>query len=210
MALLLPNSVFIHVPRTGGQWFRTCIANWEIEKPETEYERKEIGYHHCSRIDLVDIKNRLSFGFVRHPWTWIKSRWSHIKKKKENYTPTENKYDQYFHECYANSFETTLENVCTKHPSLATHTFEHMLLKCDFIGRMEDNPKSASMLTRLCGEHIKPGYFSTPKLNTSTNDFSSEDYRIPKDLKDKYLRFETTILDKFYHASLPPTFIWIR
>lgn len=75
MALVLPNSVFIHVPKTGGSWVRAAIAN-------TGMRCEESGpfdvHDHYGVFDLPAhlVRDRFTFGFVRHPVDWIKSRWA--------------------------------------------------------------------------------------------------------------------------------------
>ena len=39
MALILPNSIFVHIPKTGGDWVRRAIeASMGIEKDSSETE----------------------------------------------------------------------------------------------------------------------------------------------------------------------------
>lgn len=78
MALLIPNGVFIHVPKTGGTWVRAAIAAAGIPHHESgPFEIEDhfgiTDFRHSGRADVL---SRFSFGFVRHPVAWLKSRWA--------------------------------------------------------------------------------------------------------------------------------------
>lgn len=66
MAIILPKSVFYHVPKTGGSWIAEGI--WGAFK---EYEVPD-GYGHASPMEY-DSGDKPSFCFVRHPFTWYRS-----------------------------------------------------------------------------------------------------------------------------------------
>lgn len=77
MALIIENKLlFIHVPKTGGSYIRSLCSN--------NFTCKETGsfstHDHYSITECInnnpDVKKYISFGFVRHPVSWIKSRWS--------------------------------------------------------------------------------------------------------------------------------------
>jgi hypothetical protein len=78
MALLIPDGLFIHVPKTGGTWVRAAIAaagipNHESGPFEIEDHYGVPDFKHANRLDLL---SRFSFGFVRNPVAWLKSRWA--------------------------------------------------------------------------------------------------------------------------------------
>lgn len=63
--IVLPKSVFYHVPKTGGSWIAEGIkvAFKEYEVP--------FGYAHASPVQCM--VNKPSFCFVRNPYTWYRS-----------------------------------------------------------------------------------------------------------------------------------------
>lgn len=78
MALVLPNSVFFHVPKSGGTFVRKTLIDLGIP-------HEELGRPHENAIDFARrypdiIKNKYSFTFVRHPLTWWQSYWAHRHK----------------------------------------------------------------------------------------------------------------------------------
>lgn len=74
MALVLSNSVFIHVRKTGGSWVREAIKACAI--PHEENGPYDCEYH-AGVFDLpLFLASRFTFGFVRHPADWIRSAWA--------------------------------------------------------------------------------------------------------------------------------------
>jgi len=83
MALILPNSIFIHIPKTGGTWVRRAIeASMGLDKDSNELHIEgENKWQHITHATLSDVKkqlsnemeNKLTFSFVRHPLDILKS-----------------------------------------------------------------------------------------------------------------------------------------
>ena len=75
MALVLPRSLFVHVPKTGGTWVRAAIAAAGIDAHESGPPET---HDHFGVFDLPAdlLAGRFTFGFVRHPVDWLKSRWA--------------------------------------------------------------------------------------------------------------------------------------
>lgn len=81
MAVILPNSVFIHIPKTGGTWITAALENAGLVvrhtgiNPQTGHSTK-----HSSWRELMGyypkVKNRPTWGFVRNPIYWWQSFWS--------------------------------------------------------------------------------------------------------------------------------------
>lgn len=63
--IVLPKSVFYHVPKTGGSWIAEGI-NASFKEFEVPY-----GYGHASPVQCA--VDKPSFCFVRNPYTWYKS-----------------------------------------------------------------------------------------------------------------------------------------
>lgn len=81
MAMRLPNSAFIHIPKTGGTWCRHTIKALGLNKGE-------IGRLHSP---IYKIKHQLDglfvFGTVRNPATWLQSRYSYDKRNWRKQRP---------------------------------------------------------------------------------------------------------------------------
>lgn len=83
MALILPKSVFVHIPKTGGTWVRRAIeASMGLERDNNEVPIKGESYWgklaHATAKDLKkqlgnSLEDRLMFSFVRNPADLLKS-----------------------------------------------------------------------------------------------------------------------------------------
>lgn len=152
MAMILPHSAFIHVPRTGGQWVRAACnsAGFKLGSKRLENSKAKSSYH-CGYSELqYEYRKRLKcFGFVRHPVAWVASRWKHrrryttLHKPLNDYLLNSSSVHQEFEECFdPNSLETTVRNILSKRPGLVTRTMDSMLTGCHSVSRMEDFPYS--------------------------------------------------------------------
>jgi hypothetical protein len=76
MAIILTNSIFIHIPKCGGTWVKESLQNANLIKVKTPGSTK-----HASLVELRPkmpelLLSKKPFTFVRNPVTWWQSRWS--------------------------------------------------------------------------------------------------------------------------------------
>ena len=90
MAILLKNgSIFLHVPKTGGDWVSLALDNAGLA--ETTCFHKHAGYERALTNDRTKWSNRrwgplpkpvpdgtFMFCFVRHPLSWLVSYWRYM------------------------------------------------------------------------------------------------------------------------------------
>ena len=70
MTVILPNSVFIHIPKTGGMWVRSALE-------QSDLVTESYGFRHTVPLLYEKYMERtFRFCFVRHPLTWYKSYWA--------------------------------------------------------------------------------------------------------------------------------------
>lgn len=108
MAYVLPNSIFLPVPRTGGTWLYRVIERhidekkWEAEvihnkntltTPYCLYKNPNhtghcwITYKHRGKIRRDDrFPDKPAFCFVRHPLTWYRSYWIYRTMLKKRWS----------------------------------------------------------------------------------------------------------------------------
>lgn len=72
MSILLPNSIFIHIPKTGGSWVTEALTNCGLMTGE------EINYTSLKHEPAENVQHyhKPCFTFIRNPLTWYQSRWS--------------------------------------------------------------------------------------------------------------------------------------
>ncbi len=82
MAYLLPDAVFFHLPKTGGQWVASALHRAGVVEGA-------VGTIHASPDEVADepavLRRSIRFVFVRHPLAWYRSMWAH--RRDENWEP---------------------------------------------------------------------------------------------------------------------------
>lgn len=64
---ILPNSAFLHIPKTGGSWVFQSLIKMDLV---------ESSFGHIPITKLKELTEKPVFAFVRNPVTWYQSRWS--------------------------------------------------------------------------------------------------------------------------------------
>lgn len=137
MSLRLPNSCFIHIPRTGGMWLQDVVNNLGLPR---QIFRGDIDSHY-SWTQLPDNwKSLISFTLIRHPLAWVKSRWSHALEigacEGHRHYHVHRKFD----ECVRPTLELTIQEILRRYPGLVYLTFKSMSQGIHRVFRTEDLP----------------------------------------------------------------------
>lgn len=126
MALVLPHSIFIHIPKTGGSWVRHAIKRCGIPVQERGPEhvgRNQITHAAIKQVHKKYRKNRLAFAFIRHPVSWLKSKWAYAiargKLKVERRTGVDR--------CLHRDLNVFLERLLDTNAALPTHSMLHRI-----------------------------------------------------------------------------------
>ena len=135
MAVQLSNSVFYHVPKTGGTWVRSALDRAKIS-------RHEIGSYH--RIPF-EAKEMYSFCFVRHPCDWYKSFFCF--RSLSGWKPGHEKIDDY----ETKDFSEFIVN-CTSTPGWLTERFSPYVDGVDFVGKQENLCEDLIIALNAAGE----------------------------------------------------------
>ena len=184
MAVIMPYSVFIHVPKTGGSWCRAAFKLAKIPHFESGPKKVRVYTHrtHASILDALDtitVKDwrkdstpmwRYIFGFVRHPLRWLESRWADSVRKYG--APSPNEPTTWFPKVFSLRFEEFIDNVvhqCPGAPSLAMlgrlgfHKEGDKWCPdertADFIGKQENLRSDVVTALRNAGETFPEGPF---------------------------------------------------
>ena len=208
MALILPKSVFIHAPKTGGSWVREALQRTELPIKEARHR-----YHvtelipatpYCCKHSMLcnvsdeDRSGRISFAFVRHPLSLYQSWWSFKMRSGWNdVSPFESK-------CKSETFSGFLENVLTHFPGWAGSIFNQ--IEEDGIqtfGRQENLVEDLIGILKIAGEEFDPEVIrSTPPQNVSGQ---LEEWRTlaqyTPELKKAILDSEQETLERFGYGT---------
>lgn len=204
MALVLPHSVFFHIPKTGGSWVRTVIKELKIPTREIGEGRTETHRSHCfpSQVDKAELKNRFVFTFVRDPLTWYQSRWAYSMETGWN---PEDMFDL---RCASNDFLTFIQNCISHYPKcgFVSRTYAFYTASpahpFDFIGRQENLTEDLITALHMAGEEFDEEIVrSVPRVN-QTNALldwkSSAEYT--EALKVKVQQVEREAIKRFGYA----------
>ncbi|MEK7563136.1 MAG: sulfotransferase family 2 domain-containing protein [Patescibacteria group bacterium] len=172
MALLLPHSIFFHIPKTGGSWVRSAVSNAGI--PVNEIIKVPAKKHlsagtlmHTCPTD-VHLTDRFRFAFVRHPLTRYQSYWCF---RMLHGWDSELQIDRI---CQNDNFEKFVWAVLTEAPEgWVTRNYCKFLGNdfrfLDFVGRMENLADDLVTALTLAGESFdEQALRATPPLNVSS------------------------------------------
>lgn len=195
MSIRLPNSLFVHVPRTGGLWLGETLNQLTIKK---QVLKGDIDSHYRFKDFPKDWQKKLiPFSFIRHPVDWVKSRWSHVIEHSTHIDGRHEGVHSLFDELVDDSFEKTLKTIITKRPGLVSLTFSEMQNGVNHVRQTEQLPLVAFQLLEelegvpLCvWDWIKyPNKFnSTSTLNKYEKEFEKASESLVKEFVDSELK----------------------
>ncbi len=147
MALLLPNSVFIHTPKTGGVWVESALVGEGLVIGP-------LGLRHAKGPDVTNTREfqerAVSFTFVRHPLSWYQSYWSY--KEKDGWDDPDNEFDQVVK---SHNFLNFLRNVIVHFPGYFSGAIDRFTAGVTFVGKQE-RLTSDLLLAVTSSPHIGP------------------------------------------------------
>ena len=155
MAAQLSNSVFYHVPKTGGSWVRSALNRANIPRYEIGPDRTNPHGIPSEVEELYEsARTMYSFCFVRHPFDWYKSFFCF--RSLNGWKPGHEKIDDY----ETKDFGEFIVNCTSKSPGWLTERLRPYVDGVDFVGKQEN----------LCEDLITA-------LNTAGEFFDEEDIR---------------------------------
>lgn len=179
MAVILPNSVILHIPKTAGKYVRMTLEANEIDFHQTHRNTPCDGMgqilnglcsSHCiPRQDEEYQRRKNRLVFVRHPLTWYLSYWAFRVRFKD--TPKEwlcwRKDSAFDQACGDDDFNKFIDKVLHHFPGgFLTEFYKHYTDEASAVGRMET--LNRELWTFLHGfEGIKDLTFLPVKVNTS-------------------------------------------
>ncbi len=140
MSVILKNSVFLHIPKTGGVWVRRMLNKQDLEVKEIRSrggnessEGSANSWHTVPTWDKDYRARPYRFCFVRNPLTWHKSYWS-FRASKNNWNPV-NVFDT---RCKSGTFHEYISKVLYYYPDgYLSWLYEYYTSHCVYVGKVE-------------------------------------------------------------------------
>lgn len=156
MAIRLPKSIFLHVPKCGGTWIRRVLSACGLVKEEI---LNHVTLDQLRALPSGEWKGLPAFAFVRHPASWYRSYWAY--KISVGWDPN-NGIDEFVQ---ASEFEPFVRNCIRNKPGLAGWLYGLYTEGATYVGRMELIRESLIYILTQLGETFDPDliYRSSPE-----------------------------------------------
>lgn len=215
MAYLLRRSIFIHTPKTAGQWVAAALDNaglltgnlGPIHASPDEIEQ-EAGF----RSDLFQ------FTFVRHPLSWYRSMWAH--RVDEEWEPIDAldwftprwiaHWATFTDSCQAADFHDYIYKCAQTFPNgFVSALFDDYTKGCHFVGKQEH------LISDLCAALVQAGeeFEKTKLLSTKPRNVRGQkpsrqrDGLYTKELIELVLKLESRAIDRFGYQEDPMRYL---
>src|SRR5882757_3015186 len=139
MAVRLPNSIYIHLMKTGGWSVRDMLSRMKLNLGEVGR-----GHDPACLLPFENGSRPFSFVFIRHPLSWYRSYWAYRMQAAWRVHPNQPITGwQTFgsvldHECRADDFETWMRNVLAYVPEgFLTRIYRIYTQDVSFTGKVE-------------------------------------------------------------------------
>ena len=173
MAFRLSRSLFIHIPKTAGQWVVSALASAGV--PCTP-----IGVVHTSPDEILSelsgSERPYTFAMVRHPLHWYQSMWAHQTDDKWEPIDAEDWFTErwlafwqdFTCHCASSDFLEFVQRSLDHYPhGLVSLLYDIYTARCDFVGKQERLPDDLITALRNAGENFdEPRLRATPPKNT--------------------------------------------
>ncbi|HEX2091952.1 MAG TPA: hypothetical protein VHG28_06095 [Longimicrobiaceae bacterium] len=195
MHLILPNSVFVHIPKTGGTWVRKALTAAQIPWSRTAL----LPHADFSHLEPL-VEGRFTFAFVRHPLSWYRSAWSYRMSNPERLGPAS------MAEFWSEDFDTFVTGCCSYRSGLLTELFERFTgwpVKLDWTGHAERLADGLVEALTLAGESFDPAAIhGCPPANVSPSRFTESAVYCDQ-TRELLLRAEEGVISRYGYDALP-------
>lgn len=187
--LILPNSCFLHVPKTGGSWVKKAIKSAVLDSREYSID----GYTHIG-LTQCPCPEKFKFAFVRHPVSLYRSYWQF---KMTYGWDANNDLDQ---ACRSEDFAEFVGSVLEKFPGIYGKSLDDFVGGADhpieFIGRYENLVEDLISALTLAGEKFDADIIRAfPPFNVSDKKKSPAVFS--PDLEAAVRKAEAAVLERF-------------
>lgn len=205
MTVLLPNSAFLHIPKTGGTWVRNALQSSGLHihevRAKTELESTESkirSWHNVPLHNDMYLAKENIFCFIRNPFIWYQSYWSH--KTGNDSWREHNVIDA----CKDDRFIVFIDNVLESFPDgYVTWLYDFYASHATFVGRTERLQQDLITALTLAGEDfLADDIINTPRAKVSSKAIKRKAiYR--RDQIEKIATVEKQVIEKYgYHNTV--------
>ncbi|KQZ29882.1 sulfotransferase family 2 domain-containing protein [Caulobacter sp. Root1472] len=195
MAVVLPNSIFYHIGRTGGHWVSHVL--WQSGLVERRLTPLHITPAQAMSGGRLGDKP-FTFCFVRHPLKWLASYWMH--EMEFGWSPSEtasvaasDRFDEFLTKLLKAWPD---EGPCSR--AMAPYV-DH----CSFVGRVESLSDDLGRALALAGETFDPAVLSIPPINETSIARIREAAKAPAELLAEVMKREDEFNVRFQYSGIP-------
>jgi hypothetical protein len=206
MALRLPNSIFIHMMKTGGSSIRDALRQMDVKLTE-------IGRAHdpACILRFPGGQRPFTFVFVRHPLNWYRSYWAYRMMNhrwgvhpRQPITGWQTFGSVLDHECRANNFVKWMHNVLAYMPEgFLSRIYRIYTEGVDFVGKVESLQEDFYHALQLAGEKIPVQSTQALPRNNGTLPKFLAAATFPRDLAEQVMAAESYVVNRWKYNSIP-------
>lgn len=202
MAVVLSNSIILHIPKTAGKWVRWVLRDNNISFFQTSRDISCSGilWHlngmrssHCIPYDDYFYKSRENrLCFVRNPVMWYRSYWCF---RFQHGWRADSIFDV---RTESDSFEIFVDNVLREYPcGFLKDVYQAYVKECNWIGKVESIEED--LITFMKGaEDVEVDCSKTAKINTTPDEVKVKALYRP-DQMERIQEIEKEILELYYN-----------
>jgi len=195
MATKLQNSMFIHIPKTGGRWVNNML--FKAVKGAESIGDPIYDAHDSPDIDLP------VFAFVRHPIELANSLWCHRSRKHSNTRHKDWNWQQdieFERVCGDSDYNKYFENVAAN-PKIITSYYYHFIGKYKKVrlGRMETIAEDLVKILINYEESFNEDFIRANAMNKIGS--GSDQINLPKDIYNQIMKNEEDFCLQFGYTE---------
>lgn len=196
MAIVLPKSIFLHIPKTGGEWVRKVLWDNHLEAVPLDPGRQK--HAPLQWFEERGNFNRVCrFAFVRDPLAWYWSFFRYQTARDWREIP-----EVALSDCRAPDFGRFLNNVFSRRkPNWLSRLYEnyigHPSWAIEFVGRTERLADHLGYILTRIGERYDPDTLRSPPLN------AAPPVPLPAEHRNAVRAFEPRFYERFCSRTMP-------